>query len=120
MDFSNNAFLSTLKTALLYLQMHSWVYYVLILTFLGLIGIIVMTAPKEKIATQTKITPPLATNKDITAIAGEDVISTQLDLAKAYIEMDQHELAKKILKDALKSGSTDQRQKARELFEALS
>lgn len=118
-------FLTTVKTALIYMQMHVWVCCTFIVVVLGLIGIVAMTAPKKNTINQTpavspKITTPIATNKDISAIAGDDVFATQLDLAKAYIEMDQHELAKKILKETLKSGSADQQERAQELLGALS
>lgn len=60
-----------------------------------------------------------ATDNDLMSIAGEDVIATQLDLAKAYIEMNQKSLAKPILDRILKSGNPQQQQEARQLIDIL-
>jgi FimV-like protein len=57
--------------------------------------------------------------KDINIIAGEDVLATQLDLAKAYLEMDQKKLAKKALKRVAKKGTLSQQKEARNLMKAL-
>jgi FimV-like protein len=111
------------KIAMLYLNQHPMTYGLIILAILGIIAIIVMSAPKSKIdavaATPAKIPYTIASSKDITAIAGDDVIATQLDLAKAYIEMDQKNLAKRILNDTLKYGNTAQKNAARQLIETL-
>lgn len=56
---------------------------------------------------------------DITAIAGDDIIATQLDLARAYIETDQNELAKKILEYVAEKGKMSQQNEARELLSSL-
>jgi FimV-like protein len=111
------------KVAMLYLTQHPVMYGLVILTILGIIAIIVMSAPKSKITTNTprpaKQNHSIASSKDINAIAGDDVIATQLDLAKAYIEMDQKNLAKRILNDTLKCGNTAQKHAARQLIETL-
>ena len=60
------------------------------------------------------------TSHDIRAIAGEDVISTQLDLARAYIEIGKKQLAQKILDHAIKQGNLIQRQEAHQLLKNLS
>jgi FimV-like protein len=111
------------KIAILYFNQYPMMYGFFILAVLGVIAIIVMSAPQNKAAA---VTPPpankihsIASSKDITAIAGEDVIATQLDLAKAYIEMDQKNLAKRILNDTLKCGNTAQKNEARQLIETL-
>lgn len=62
---------------------------------------------------QTSITISL---KDITAIAGDDIIATQLDLARAYIESGRKRLAKKILEFVILKGNTSQQQEARNLL----
>ena len=51
-------------------------------------------------------------------ISGEDHIETQLDLARAYIEMKQLKHAKKILKTVLAIGNTAQKKAARNLLQA--
>jgi FimV-like protein len=83
----------------------------------------VMSSQKSKITTASLIptdkTYSIASSKDINAIAGDDVIATQLDLAKAYIEMDQKSLAKRILNNTLKCGNIAQKNAARQLIETL-
>lgn len=59
------------------------------------------------------------TSQDIKAIAGEDLMATQLDLARAYIEMDKKSLAKKILEHVIEHGETTQQTAARELIRNL-
>jgi pilus assembly protein FimV len=61
----------------------------------------------------------MASSKDISAIAGDDLVSTQLDLAKAYMEMGQTNLAKRILNETLKVGDPAQKSAARQLIETL-
>lgn len=63
--------------------------------------------------------PTVITSQDIKAIAGEDVMSTQLDLARAYIEMDKKQLAKKILDHVFDHGNQQQQQEAKLLMSAL-
>lgn len=58
-------------------------------------------------------------SKDIEMLAGEDVVTTQLDLARAYIEMDKKHLAKSILFHVSKQGNQNQKQEARQLIDAL-
>lgn len=62
----------------------------------------------------------IITSQDIRAIAGEDMISTQLDLARAYIEIGKKQLAKKILDHAIKQGNLSQRQQAHQLMKNIS
>ena len=57
--------------------------------------------------------------KDIQAIAGEDIVATQLDLAKAYIEMNKTSLAKQMLREVAKGGSQLQQLEAKQLIKAL-
>lgn len=53
---------------------------------------------------------------DISSIAGEDVIATQLDLARAYVESGKIRLAKKILESIVEQGSHAQQNEAKELL----
>lgn len=53
---------------------------------------------------------------DLNAIAGENLFSTQLDLARAYIETDHPHLAKEILDAVLLHGTDTQRQEAQRLL----
>jgi FimV-like protein len=112
------------KVGMTYLNLHPVLYFLFIAVVLLVIGIIVFSAPKASLATSgptpysTKITT-IASSKDISAIAGDNVIATQLDLAKAYIEMDQKNLAKRILNEALKLGNAAQKNEAQLLIETL-
>lgn len=54
--------------------------------------------------------------ESLSAIAGEDVLTTQLDLARAFIETDHKQSAKTILKFVLKQGSASQQQEAKRLL----
>jgi FimV-like protein len=56
------------------------------------------------------------TSNDINAIAGDDVLATQLDLARAYIETGKAQLAKKILEYVVAKGTASQKQEARHLL----
>lgn len=58
-------------------------------------------------------------SQDIRAISGGDVMATQLDLARAYIEMDKTSLAKKILLHVAEHGNPAQQQEARQLVNVL-
>jgi FimV-like protein len=59
------------------------------------------------------------TSQDIKAIAGDNVMATQLDLARAYIEIDKKNLAKKILNHVILNGDSTQQQQAQELIEKI-
>ena len=61
--------------------------------------------------------PPEA--KDLTAIAGDDVFATQLDLARAYIETGSGKLARAILQRVLKQGGKADQQEAQRLLSTL-
>lgn len=56
------------------------------------------------------------TSHDINAIAGDDVLATQLDLARAYIETGRKQLAKKILDHVVKQGNSSQQEEAKYLL----
>jgi FimV-like protein len=58
-------------------------------------------------------------NDDYNAIAGDDVLATQLDLARAFIETGQAVSAKRILKSVVANGSTLQQQEAQRLLSSL-
>jgi len=57
---------------------------------------------------------------DVTAISGDDLISTQLDLARAYLEVGQGKLAKGILESVVKKGTEMQKTEAQQLLTAIS
>ncbi len=77
--------------------------------------------PKKKleVTTEPSSTTIVITSKDISAIAGEDVMATQLDLARAYIELDRKKLAKQILEHVIKNGDKVQQGQARQIMNDL-
>ncbi len=58
-------------------------------------------------------------NQDIQAIAGDDVFVTQLDMARAYIELGNLILAKQILENVILHGGSNQQHIAQELLLTL-
>lgn len=58
----------------------------------------------------------VVTSQDIRAIAGDDMMATQLDLARAYIEMGKKKLAKKMLEHVIAKGDLAQQQQANRLI----
>ena len=71
--------------------------------------------PQQKPATLKK-SPIIITSQDIKAIAGEDIITTQLDLARAYMEIGKKKLARKILAHVTQHGTSSQQQAAQHLM----
>src|SRR3990167_4505749 len=57
-------------------------------------------------------------SKDIETIAGDDIMVTQLDLARAYLETDRKNLAKSILNNVIMHGAALQKQEAKILLES--
>lgn len=66
-----------------------------------------------------KKSPLIIRSQDIKAIAGDDIMATQLDLARAYMELDKKGLARKILEHVIQYGNPTQQVEARELIAAL-
>lgn len=107
--------LESFKSFIYFLKIDPISQYI-ILASMGL-GLILAILPKgrgKKIKSATDFT-----QEDINTIAGEDVIATQLDLAKAYLEMDNKPSAKKMLKLIAKQGNNIQREEAKQLMKAL-
>ena len=80
--------------------------------------------------TEPKVFPPLhavkseeaatpETMDDVSAIAGDDVLITQLDLARAYIETGRKPQARNILQYVLEQGSLGQQQEAQRLLQLV-
>lgn len=76
---------------------------------------------KPKPLSSKSFTPAksVITSQDIKAIAGDDVMATQLDLARAYVEMGKKQLAKKILQHVVTNGDISQKEQAQRLIEAI-
>lgn len=81
---------------------------------------IIDSQPPIKTETSSKITAANSiSSQDIKAIAGDDVMTTQLDLARAYIEMGKKQLAKKILQHVKDNGNSMQQDDAQQLMQNL-
>jgi pilus assembly protein FimV len=52
-------------------------------------------------------------------LSGSDMIGTKLDLARAYIDMDDADGARGILSEVIEEGSDDQKQEAQELMQKI-
>lgn len=81
---------------------------------------IIDSQPPIKTETSSKTTAANSiSSQDIKAIAGDDVMTTQLDLARAYIEMGKKQLAKKILQHVKDNGNSMQQDDAQQLMQNL-
>ncbi len=93
------------------------------LVLLGFIFVLRLIQKKQKALIKAKRKNQLLktgiSSKDIEMVAGEDVVTTQLDLARAYIEMGKRNLAKSILFHVKKHGKEDQQVEARRLIKSL-
>lgn len=76
------------------------------------------TAPIQSNTSQKK-SPYTVSNRDIEMVAGDDVFTTQLDLARAYMEIGKKNLAKSILSHVSKQGSPAQQQEALRLMNSF-
>jgi FimV-like protein len=101
----------TLQPAIAFLNTNSSLRYTLVIGILALLALFVFFYFRQ----QKPSHPAL----DFHAIAGENVNDTQLDLAKAYLEMGQKQAAKTILRQAAKQGSHFHKSRARELMKSL-
>jgi FimV-like protein len=95
---------------------------VFLAVFLSLMLLLTLARSRRKqlsLADQANAGTHTLTNKDFESMAGDDVVTTQLDLARAYIEMGKKHLAKSILFNVTKQGKADQQQEARQLLNSL-
>jgi FimV-like protein len=103
-----------------YLSANPISYDAFIVLLLALVAFLFLRlARKKPLQTASLTHADNADPKDINAIAGDDVVSTQLDLAKAYIEMNQKKIAKEMLNAIIKIGSSHQKNEARLLIQSL-
>lgn len=88
--------------------------YLNILLPILLIAAVIVTAGIYYIIKKTNKAEKYAA--DMTAIAGDDVLTTELDLAKAFIETNRPKAARSILKKVAKRGSAAQKVEAKQLL----
>lgn len=116
-----------LEIAWLFVSEHTLFFVELILAVIILMSLFIIKRQKPKPSLRIvpapqenkKSSPITITSQDIRAIAGDDVITTQLDLARAYIEIGKKKLAKKILDHVMQHGNVNQQQAAQHLMMAL-
>lgn len=115
MNFLQNYFMN-IEFKNLYLLVVS-IFVAMVLMFLFYI----LFKTKNQNSSRNKPTKPpvIITSQDIKAIAGDNVITTQLDLARAYIEMGKKQLAKKILEHVVAHGNSVQQHEAQELIATI-
>jgi FimV-like protein len=109
--------LEFLSPVITYLSMHPRMNYIL-LTLIFLLLVLLLALSRKKTPLRTSSLSQLA-ETELRAIAGDDVISSQLDLAKAYIEMNQKKIARDMLDSVIKKGSSHQQDAARLLIQSL-
>ncbi|HEX2549067.1 MAG TPA: FimV/HubP family polar landmark protein [Gammaproteobacteria bacterium] len=66
--------------------------------------------------TEVKNNVTIISSRDIKAIAGDSVMATQLDLARAYIELGKRNLAKQILNHVIQHGTLSEKEAAEQLM----
>ncbi|OAI48723.1 hypothetical protein AYO45_04360 [Gammaproteobacteria bacterium SCGC AG-212-F23] len=95
----------------------------LIAIILFFISLILLFAPRKKNpATQEESQIPSSyavSSQDIRAVAGDDILATQLDLARAYLEMGKKSLAQKILTHVSEHGNQQQCTEAKYLLDNI-
>lgn len=62
---------------------------------------------------------PRSSKEDFSQLAGEDVIATKLDLAMAYINMEDYESSREILNEILEGGTPKQKEEAKRLLQQI-
>jgi FimV-like protein len=92
---------------------------IVIISFVALFILIILLLNPKKVSHATSTTEQNSQPPDISAIAGDDVCVTQLDLARAYIELGKTALAKQILENVFLEGDHNQQQTAKELLLTL-
>ena len=73
----------------------------------------------EKKNLANNMTIPL-THQDVASIAGDNITSTRLDLARAYVETDNRIMAKNILEEVITQGSSAEKKEALNLLNHIS
>jgi FimV-like protein len=90
--------------------------YFVILLSLSIVSILIFGVGLRWILIRNSTDSSSPLSPDLMAIAGEDVIATQLDLARAYMETNQVALAKSMLQVVMAEGNSSQRKEAQRLL----
>lgn len=73
----------------------------------------------EPVMTATEDELELGEDDEFDFLAGSDEASTKLDLARAYIDMDDRDGARDILEEVVQEGNDEQKEKAKELLQQI-
>jgi FimV-like protein len=111
-----DSILETLQPLIIFFSTHPKAHFALIFFTTCMLVTLLFVSKKKSHNTEPLTDIEI---KNISAIAGDDVFATQLDLAKAYIEMNKKKSAKKMLDKVIKQGSAQQKNVARQLTRAL-
>lgn len=67
------------------------------------------------------VTPPkrVVPQHELASIAGDDLVATQLDLARAYLETDNYSAAIKLLKFVDENGTSPQQNEAKQFIKRI-
>lgn len=100
---------------------HTMLFACALILFLVLLMRLVRVRSQSIHKPLKKTSPPsnFLQSYDVEGIAGDNPISTKLDLARAYIEMDKIHLAKNILYQVKKQGTPAQKNQAKRLLSSL-
>lgn len=103
-------------------MLQQYVPIIIVITALFIIAFILLVIKKKSAVPSSKFIPKptyTITSHDIKAIAGDNVIATELDLARAYLEIGKKQLAKQILGHVTQHGDVNQQQEAQRLMASL-
>lgn len=99
------------------MQQYLPVFYVVLIVLV--VGLILFFPTRRKSSRAEAGRKNEIANYDISAIAGDDVMVTQLDLARAYIEMGKIQLAQQLLQNVIRDGDVKYQEEARQLLQSL-
>lgn len=119
LTFINN-YLAGLQSLISFLGHHLFTFIVIIGASIFAVSTIYLDRRKQaENKKKQRASKNIITSHDIRAIAGEDMMATQLDLARAYIEVGKLHLAQQILDHVSRHGTLTQHQEAEQLLNTL-
>jgi len=91
---------------------------------LGLLALLYLSLRRRKQLRKSSLRQETKQSKhdkasNYSSIAGEDIITTKLDLARAYVDMGDYVNAREILKSVIKTGNKPQQKEARALLKKV-
>lgn len=113
--FRSHELSQSIDALVIYIKSHPFIEFF----FIGLLAIVAVQISVRFLTVKKNPNDDTFTHKDFERIAGEDVFSTQVDLARAYIEMSQTKLAKQVLKQVIKQANGKSKRDAKQLMKML-